>query len=144
MNPIQEMMYPELTRFPARNDAKAALRRSTVELGVCLLVLLVLLPILMCYAAAKGFPNWFTRYGPIASGMFVGGIAVGLLFVAHYTLRSRTRRKLRIELRKFGIRLCFNCGYDLRAATGETCSECGAIDRSAVGETRTKGDLQGD
>lgn len=128
VNLIQALLYPELTMFPSQRDARTALRRCTRGLGYMLLAWLVLGPIMIYYAVAHDMMKSVTRHGPIITGLVIGGTPLSLLILAQYTLRSRTRRKLRFELRKIGIRICLNCGYDLCATTGAICSECGAVD----------------
>ncbi len=42
--------------------------------------------------------------------------------------RRRMRRVVRSLLRARGVRVCLDCGYDLRGAVESRCSECGTPD----------------
>jgi len=56
----------------------------------------------------------------LAAALIGGGILVGVLTTP---LRRWHRRLFMANVRD--RKLCYHCGYDLRATTGDTCPECG-------------------
>ena len=122
--------YPELRRFPSREDADQALRAWGKQLmrmprfwlgivgyssGVGAIIAMILISV----------RPWFhvptTLYGGVVGGVTGGSCMV----MVAWFWRHRCRRFLRQQLAAHGIAVCLKCGYDLRGQTEPRCSECG-------------------
>lgn len=74
-----------------------------------------------CMLIARSVSSLEAKYA-----IFLGGFVGGLLspFVSPRIVEAITIRRLRTKLRKHGVAVCVNCGYDLRM-TPDRCPECG-------------------
>jgi hypothetical protein len=122
---LAEHLYPELLLLESKSERKEVLR-SVRQWHIYLLA---------GSLGLNGFTLGFGFLGPgrirhtgldylrgflSASTCFLLG-----LILAKVGQRKIMRRRIRERLRKHGIHLCLNCGYDLRGNRSLRCAECG-------------------
>lgn len=123
---LLDRIVPELARFQDRRDRAKEFRAARLELRqLTTLCSLGLAPLLAGTIGLAG-----AALGDAKKGLHWAGQSLGLLFwfsfiVVTWVLRSSLRRSLRQRLRKYGVRLCIRCGYDMANTPSNRCPECG-------------------
>ncbi|MFG0328617.1 MAG: hypothetical protein ACF8PN_01855 [Phycisphaerales bacterium] len=115
-------------RTPPRfhlNTLRLAVWTPTIVLFICFFRL-DLWPLIMRWGEA-GRVYFPYQYHPL----MLTPIPVFVVCIAYAMVMSRRlERRMRESTRR--RRVCFECGYDLRSATGGVCSECGVPAPAAV------------
>jgi len=136
--PLARFWYPELMLFGTPVEATRALWAATRPMFLKLLF--VYLVWLSPWAFLLGLRkdllvqliigSGLYRLGRIAGPAVISGIFLPLwvacFFVAvHFLYRRKLHESLRRQLIDRGIRVCLDCGYDLREFAEPRCPECG-------------------
>ena len=124
--------YPEARRFasPERAREATALAGKVIRNDpwrwrsrIPAIVVFVLIFSFGPDIAAWAIPGLTHRTRPIFNLI---GIVASMTIILLFERKDR-RRTLRQILWNDGVRICPNCGYDLRGSPTDTCSECGRL-----------------
>ncbi|MGB0714768.1 MAG: hypothetical protein ACPGXK_02760 [Phycisphaerae bacterium] len=127
-------LYPELARFPDRDDRMDALvvshlaPLSTVPVFIMLLIFVVAGNLKSWVRTAAQWAEWSispTTVKLAALSIFMALMLGGFAIILYFAL-GRARRNLRRMLVERGVAICVPCGYDLRGIRDERCPECGS------------------
>jgi hypothetical protein len=130
LEPLWTLIFPDLRRLP-RNERRTAIRyalaaasarrgRKTLAGWSAGMVAFVAM-------AALATARSVTSFSLI---LVIGIAALWLMYPLELwwcavNERSLFRRHIRRQMTELGHPACIECGYDLRAASGQRCSECG-------------------
>ena len=117
-------LFPELLCFDGGEARRKALRRAALKVyiggtfvtGACLIIVVGLSPVIHRYIQ---LPAWLVA---AVAGAVSGLGGYGGVWFARKRIRMSLRRQLIAE----GMRVCMQCGYDLRGQDRAQCPECGA------------------
>ncbi len=128
MDQWRRRLFPELALFENNSERDSAWKKSYPgKLGLLLMAVVMLstesIMLLLLRLSYEHFPELASSYASrmvaLGVGAFLGGLATLVI------MGSVIRRNLRTQLVKHHVKICVECGYDLRLLTEPRCPECG-------------------
>ncbi len=125
---LRRWLFPELTLFESDSERDSAWKKSFPgKLGYLLMVVVMLsvegIMLVLRRASSAHFPELASSYASKMVALGVGASLGGLATLV--IMGSMIRRNLRTQLVKHNVKICVECGYDLRSLTEPRCPECG-------------------
>ena len=126
---IDNVLYPELARFPSRHQRDEALVRARREAPVRKRIPLKILVPTIAIVLFGYVLEWLRPNPPVSIGAIAWAVGLALMWGSVYVIfryaRGEVRKCLRAELSRAGVPTCVECGYDLRNIPEWVCPECG-------------------
>ena len=117
--------FPELALFPGRAKRGRAFRKAANKCVFSVRGLSSLALYLWGVLWALPYARSIVHLPPLALRIIgIPLLSIAAAIVVSAATRATARRSLRSDLTELGIRICVNCGYDLRGSNGDCCPEC--------------------